>query len=106
MVMEENRGYRDILRTAPASPSRDAPYIRWLAQHGASMTNMYAEFEESQPNYLALFSRSAGGANSDDPPTCLLTRPSVGGELIGAGLSFASYSEDLPSAGSLEDSSE
>ena len=39
--------------------------------------------------------------NGDDVPKQQITAPSLGGQLLAAGLTFAGYSEDLPSAGSL-----
>jgi len=38
--------------------------------------------------------------DGDTPPAQPITAPSLGGQLLAAGLSFKSYSEDLPMAGS------
>ena len=46
-----------------------------------------------------MFSGSTQNVSGDAPPSQLFTAPSLGGELLAAGLSFKSYSEDLPSAG-------
>jgi acid phosphatase len=108
--MEENKDYQDIFDQAPTPPSiwsvvppnlqNTAPYLNWLAKHGSSLTDMHAEAHPSQPNYLALFSGSTAGVSGDTPPSTLLTRPTLAGELIGAGFTFKSYSEGLPSVGS------
>jgi phosphatidylinositol-3-phosphatase len=75
-----------------------APFINSLAQQGASFTQSYAVAHPSEPNYLALFSGSTQGATGDE---CPLTfgGPNLASELKGAGLSFAGYSESMPSAG-------
>jgi acid phosphatase len=55
----------------------------------------------SQPNYLALFSGSTQGVTNDltPPPGSPYPGPSLAGELLGAGFTFAGYSEDLPILG-------
>jgi acid phosphatase len=109
IVVEENKSYQDILGegsipsilwpVVPPNQSTMAPYIQKLARQGASLVNMHAETNPSQPNYLALFSGSTQGITGDDPPAQPFSAPSLGGELIAAGLSFAGYSEGLPSIG-------
>jgi phosphatidylinositol-3-phosphatase len=115
IVVEENRDYHDILGTGttppilwtvvPPSQLSMTPYIRKLANQSASLTNMFAETHPSQPNYLALFSGSSQGVAGDTPPSSQFTAPSLGGQLIASGLSFAGYSEDQPSAGYLGEKS-
>jgi hypothetical protein len=110
IVVEENKDYGDVLGQGPVPPAlwpvitprtqNDAPYINWLAQHGASLTNAHGIAHPSQPNYLAMFSGSMQNVSGDTPPVQLFTSPSLGGQLLAAGLSFKSYSEDLPAAGS------
>ncbi|MFI5247242.1 MAG: alkaline phosphatase family protein, partial [Nitrospirales bacterium] len=53
----------------------------------------------SQPNYLALFSGSTQGMTDNSCPQTFTT-PNLGHTLLAAGLTFAGYSEDLPSVGS------
>jgi hypothetical protein len=111
IVVEENQDFHDILGTGstpsslwsviPPSLLTDAPYIRKLANQGASLVNSFGITHPSQPNYLAMFSGSAQGTTSDAVPTKQFSAPSLGGQLIAAGLSFAGYSEDQPSAGYL-----
>ena len=115
IVMEENRSQQDILGSntissllwpvVPPTQLTQAPYIRHLASQGASLTNMFAETHPSQPNYIALFSGSTQGVSSDAVPTKQISAPSLGGQLIAKGLTFAGFSEDLPAAGSLVDKS-
>ena len=111
IVVEENHSFQDILGAGlippvlwsviPPSQLADAPYVRKLAQQGASLTNMNAETHPSQPNYLALFSGSTQNVDGDTPPAKQFTAPSLGGQLIAKGLTFAGYSEDQPGAGYL-----
>jgi hypothetical protein len=110
IVVEENHSYGQILGE-PALPQRVGlvtplvslratdPYIRALGRHGASFTNSQAITHPSQPNYLALFSGSTQGVTNDGTPPQPFPGPSLGGELIAAGLSFAGYSESMPYAG-------
>ena len=77
----------------------EAPYLNKLASGGAVFSNSYAVAHPSQPNYLALFSGSTHGVTSDDCPQNLGNVPNLGSELIGAGQTFAGYSESMPSTG-------
>lgn len=76
----------------------EAPFLASLAASGASLTDMHAETHPSQPNYLALFSGDTQGVSDDDCPYSF-SGPSIGGQLLAAGLTFGAYSEDLPQAG-------
>jgi phosphatidylinositol-3-phosphatase len=93
VVMEENHGYSEIIGSA------EAPYINSLARAGASFTNAHAITHPSLPNYLALFSGSTQGVTDD---SCYHAFPvqDLESELISARLTFAGYSEGLPSTGS------
>jgi hypothetical protein len=95
VVMEENHSYSDII-----GDTTDAPYINSLAQNGVSFTQSFAVEHPSQPNYLDLFSGSNQGVTSDNCPAGTFSADNLGAELSGAGLSFAGYSEGLPSDGS------
>jgi hypothetical protein len=95
VVIEENHSYSDII-----GQSSVAPYINALAAQGMVFANSHAITHPSQPNYLDLFSGSDQGVVGD---TCIpgLTYPGpdLGGQMLSAGLSFAGYSEGIPSAG-------
>ncbi len=96
VVIMENHSYDEIIGSSAA------PHINALASgaNSAVFTQSFAIEHPSQPNYLDLYSGSNQGVTSDDQPTNLpFTTPNLGGELIDAGLSFATYSEDLPSVG-------
>ena len=93
VVIEENHAYNQII----GSPS--APYINGLAANNVSFTNSHAIEHPSQPNYLDLFSGANQGVTDDSCPHTF-SAANLGSELIGAGLTFAGYSEDLPAAGS------
>lgn len=92
IVIEENHGYSQIIGAA------SAPYINSLAQQGALFTQSFAIRHPSQPNYIALFSGSLQGITSDSCPHSF-TGANLGSELIGAGFTFAGYSESMPSVG-------
>jgi len=94
MVIEENHSYSQII-DSPA-----APYINRLAAQGAVFTQSFGVTYPSQPNYLALFSGSMQSITDNSCPHTFTT-PNLGHALIASGLTFAGYSEDLPSAGSL-----
>jgi hypothetical protein len=92
VVVMENHGYGEVI----GAPS--APYINGLAAQGASFTSSYAVSFGSEPNYRALFS----GATQGDPAgSCpeTFSAENLGHELTVAGLSFAGYSESMPSDG-------
>ncbi|HMA33943.1 MAG TPA: alkaline phosphatase family protein, partial [Chloroflexia bacterium] len=93
VVMEENHAYGEIIGAAAA------PYINGLAQQGALFTDSHGVEHPSQPNYLDLFSGGNQGVTDDSCPHTFATA-NLGSELIGAGLAFTGYSEDLPAPGS------
>ena len=89
----ENHSYADIIG------NRAAPFINELARRGALFTHSSAITHPSEPNYLALFSGSTHGVTSDQCPLAIGQAPNLGRQLLDAGLTFAGYSEDLPSVG-------
>jgi hypothetical protein len=92
--MEENHSFSSIIGSSAA------PYINSLAPaQGALFTNSFAIEHPSQPNYLDIFSGSNQGITSDSCPHTFSTN-NLGNELRTAGLSYTSFSENLPSAGS------
>lgn len=95
IVVEENKLYSLIV----GNP--DAPYINSLVARGAVLTNSFALTHPSQPNYLALFSGSFQGVtnNTAPAPGAPFSTPNLGSGLLGAGFTFAGYSEGLPFAG-------
>ncbi|WP_029420183.1 alkaline phosphatase family protein [Alicyclobacillus macrosporangiidus] len=92
IVIEENHSYDEIAGNAKA------PYINALMKQGATFTNYHGVEHPSQPNYLDLFSGSNQGITNDSCPHTF-SAPNLASELAAAGLSFAGYSEDLPSMG-------
>ncbi|MET7673834.1 alkaline phosphatase family protein [Streptomyces seoulensis] len=95
VVVFENHAYSQVIG------SSSAPYINSLRTGGASLTASYAETHPSQPNYFALFSGSTQGITDDSCYTPGFSpAPNLASELIGAGKSWASYNETLPSQGS------
>jgi acid phosphatase len=76
-----------------------APYLNGLLASSAVMTASRAVAHPSEPNYLALFSGSTHGVTDDRCPLALGQAPNLGRQLLDAGLTFAGYSEDLPSVG-------
>ncbi|MBI3479142.1 MAG: acid phosphatase [Nitrosomonadales bacterium] len=95
VVIEENRGYAQIMDTG-----NRASYIHALAKRGALFTQSYGVTHPSQPNYLALFSGSTQGVSGNACPNSFAT-DNLASALRDAGFSFASYAESLPAAGGL-----
>jgi phosphatidylinositol-3-phosphatase len=93
IVMFENHAQSEVIGSA------NAPYINSLAQTGANFTQSFAVTHPSQPNYLAQFSGSTQGITNDSCPHTFTTN-NLGKQLIDASLTFAGYSEGLPSQGS------
>ncbi len=94
IAIEENHSAAEVM---------GYPYLSSLAATGTSFSAMYGITHPSQPNYFALFSGSTQGVTDDNPHD--LSAPSLAGSLITAGLTFATYSENLPSPGFEGDSS-
>lgn len=93
IVVEENHSRQNIIG------NQAAPYMNRLAKQGAYFTESYANAHPSQPNYLILFSGSDQGVHND---SCghTFTAPNLASELFKHKLTFAGYSEGLPSVGS------
>jgi len=96
VVIFENKPYAQIFGNGCC------PYINQQASVAALMIRSFAVTHPSQPNYLDLFAGSAQGVTDDacPAPGSPYATPNLGQQLIDAGLSFAGYSEDLPTAGS------
>ncbi|WP_322747136.1 MULTISPECIES: alkaline phosphatase family protein [unclassified Frankia] len=96
VVVLENHSYSQIIG------SSSAPYINnTLKAGGANLSSSYGITHPSQPNYLALFSGSTQGITDDSCYTPQFSSAAnLGSELIGAGLTWGSYNEGLPSQGS------
>ncbi len=95
ILIEENHGYSQIMG------SSSAPYINALAADpmSTSFTQMYGVEHPSQPNYLDLFSGSNQGMTNNNLPSSHFTTPNLARELINAGRTFITYSQNLPSVG-------
>ena len=93
IVILENKSYASII------DSSEAPYIKSLANTYASFTQSFAIEHPSQPNYLDIYSGSNQGVTTDDYLTTRFTTANLGKQLIGAGKTFITFSEDLPNAG-------
>jgi len=92
LVVMENHASRQII----GSP--EAPYINALAAGGAYFERSFAIAHPSEPNYLALFSGSTHGVDSDACPLNLTGR-NLAQASFEAGRTFVGYSEGLPSPG-------
>ncbi|MBI5430438.1 MAG: acid phosphatase [Nitrosomonadales bacterium] len=95
VVIEENRGYSQIMNMR-----NSGSYIHALAKRGVLFTRSYGVTHPSQPNYLALFSGSTQGIDSNSCPHTF-NGDNLASSLQEKGLSFASYAESLPAAGDL-----
>lgn len=95
VIVEENKEYSDV-----AGNLRAAPYLNSLIAHGVLFTHSYGVAHPSQPNYLALFAGITNENGDGCPPSPIdAAAPNLATELAAAHLSFAGYSEDLPSPG-------
>ncbi len=95
VVIEENSSYSQIMDMRNSNS-----YIHALARRGVLFAQSHGITHPSQPNYLALFSGSAQGITRNSCPHTF-DNDNLASSLLGAGLSFASYSESLPAAGDL-----
>ena len=113
IVIMENHSYGQIIGSA------EAPNINALAAEGANFVSAptdpiaatsgsHALRHPSQPNYLELFSGNHQGVLQDGRPGTFneplspplpFDAPNLAASLIAAGLTFATYSENLPSVG-------
>jgi len=86
--------------------SINCPWITSVANNGADMTGAKGTSHPSQPNYLQFTSGSNQGVTDNNPvPNTPLSTQNLFGELRSIGKSGNTYSEDLPSIGSLVASS-
>ncbi|MDH2444907.1 alkaline phosphatase family protein [Amnibacterium sp. CER49] len=92
IVIEENKAYDEV-----ASQS----FLARAAKLGVTFTDFRATRHPSEPNYVAMWSGSTHGIDSDACPVDLGSAPSFGSQLLDAGRSVAIYSEDLPNPGYL-----
>jgi phosphatidylinositol-3-phosphatase len=91
VVIEENRGYAQIM-------DKPDSYIQALTKRGMLMTNSHALTHPSQPNYLALFSGSLQGIDSNICPL-QFSGDNLATALADKGLSFKSFAQSLPATG-------
>lgn len=92
----ENHAYQQIIG------SSSAPYINHLSTIGANMVEYYGLSHPSQTNYIKLFSGDSQGVTTNNVPVGTpFSTPNLGAALLNSGFTFAGYSEDLPSVGSL-----
>ena len=99
ILIEENYSYTYIMSTFASY----APHINALTTdtNAAIFTQAFAITHPSEPNYLQFFSGSNQGETTDGVPVGYpFTTPNLAAQLIAAGKTFVTYSEDLPSAGS------
>ncbi|MBC3881588.1 pre-peptidase C-terminal domain-containing protein [Undibacterium sp. LX40W] len=92
IVIMENQSADQVIGNA------NAPYINSLAKAGAYFSNSHGITHPSQPNYIGLFSGSTQGVTDDSCPKSF-SKANLASQLIGAGFTFAGYSEDMPSVG-------
>jgi acid phosphatase len=92
VVIEENRSLMNMLGAPTVS------YINQLAGEGALLTNYYAIMHPSEPNYVALFSGDTQDVKDDSCPHAY-QKPNLADALAAKKVSFAIYSENLPSVG-------
>ncbi len=92
VVVMENHSYGEIIGNA------NAPYINSLRAAGANFTNSHGVTHPSEPNYLALFAGTTENLSDDSCPHTYFDA-NLASRLLAAGLTFAGYSESMPSNG-------
>ena len=92
VVIEENRSLANMRGAA------EVPYINQLADAGALLTNYHAIGHPSEPNYVAMFSGDTQGVQDDSCPHAY-QKPNLADSLAAKQVSFAIYSENMPSVG-------
>jgi phospholipase C len=90
ILIDENHAFSQI--NGPAT------YLTSLAKGGALFTQSFAIRHPSEPNYLALFSGSTQSVTDDSCPHTF-TGANLASRLNAASLTFAGYSESMPSDG-------
>ncbi|HEY0262100.1 MAG TPA: alkaline phosphatase family protein [Chitinophagales bacterium] len=108
VLIEENQpkdwviGTSSVVLLGNAVPTSYAPYTNLVANDTASaiLTSMYALEHPSQGNYLQLFAGGNQGVLDDNLPLTHFSTPNLARQLLDKGLTFKTYSEDLPSTGS------
>jgi len=95
VVVEENHTFAQVMTSGEAS------FMTGAMRSAALFTDAHGVTHPSLPNYLALFSGRTNDNGDDCPATGISAHaPNLGSELLAAHLSFAGYSESLPSTGS------
>ncbi len=91
-----------VMENKPYDQARRQPYTASLVASGASFSNYYAIAYPSQPNYLALWSGSTQGVQSNECPApgSPFHGANLGQACEAAGLTWRAYVEDLPAPGS------
>ena len=94
IVVEENANYSAVI----GNPSM--PYLNGLANQYGLASNYYANLHPSIPNYLELTTgKTLTIIDSLTPQSFPVSDDNVVRELVGAGKTWKSYAEDLPSIG-------
>lgn len=93
VIVEENHSYDEV---------RTQPYTASLIAGGSSFNNSHAITHPSQPNYLALWSGSTQGSTDNVCPAAgsPYYTENLGHACEAAGVTWRSYAERLPFAGS------
>ncbi|HWB63896.1 MAG TPA: alkaline phosphatase family protein [Chitinophagales bacterium] len=96
VLIEENQPFGFVVGNSWA------PYINQLAQdtNTAVFTKFYAIEHPSQPDYFDMFAGSNQGVLDDNVPSNYpFTSPNLARQLMDAGFSFKTYSQNLPYVG-------
>ena len=91
ILVEENRGYADVIGSA------SMPYLNGLAQQYGLATEYYANTHPSLGNYFMLTTGQI--VTNSDTYSRVVSVDNVVRELLAAGKTWKAYVEDLPSVG-------
>jgi len=98
ILIEENQANSQVIGNTTY-----APYINQIKTDSiaTTFTKMYAIEHPSQPNYFDFFAGSNQGVTDDNVPTGYpYSTANLARQLLDKGLTFVTYSQDLPAVGS------
>ena len=100
ILIEENHSYGQIYGSSSAPHMNSLATNAATAPYTAVFSSCHALTHPSEPNYLDFYAGGNQGVTTDAVPVGYpFTTANLGAELVNAGKTFITYSEDLPSVG-------
>jgi phospholipase C len=106
-IWMENKSYSAIIGSSGSTAYTQSPYVNGTLVPGCGLATSYRNVSHpSLPNYIAATSGDTQGIKSDcSPSSCAKSVASVFSQVKGAGKTWRSYQESMPSACSLSTTS-